>query len=67
MNAWMPLRIVILGNFEAKWPKKWFLKGTLKTDCEVSSRPILAPNVLNDALELGYDIFKDFFIKTNGV
>ena len=30
----MSLRIVILVNFEAKWPKKGFLKGTLKIDSE---------------------------------
>ena len=46
----MSLRIAILVNFEAKWPKKGISEGTLKTDSEVNNRPIWAPNVPNDAL-----------------
>ena len=38
-------RIVILVNFEAKWPKMGFLKELLKTDSEVNKRPIFAPNM----------------------
>ena len=46
----MSLRIMVLVNFEAKWPKKGFSERTLKTDSEVNNRPICAPNVPNDAL-----------------
>jgi len=42
---------VILLNFEAKWPKKAFLKvHTLNTDSKVNNQPIFASNVPKEAL-----------------
>ena len=62
----MSLKIVILVKFEAKWPKKGFLKEIYRQILKSIIDQFLLQMCQMTRYELGYDIFHDF-LSRNGV